>query len=110
MHKKFMGTHQPAELQGKTVILIDDGMATGNTILATINVLKKSNPAKIIVAVPVATETAIEKISSEADEVITLVVPEFFFGVGSFYDEFDDVSDEEVKYYLDKIRELKKAG
>lgn len=110
MYKKFMGDKEPASLNGKTVIVVDDGIATGNTLLGTIQVLKKSKPAKIIIAVPVASSTAVEKLSKEVDEVVTVLIPEEFYGVGAFYEDFSQVSDEEVLFYLDKLRELRKAG
>ena len=110
MYKKFMGDKEPELLKGKTVIVVDDGVATGNTLLGTIQVLRKSNPEKIIIAVPVASENAVEKLSKQADEVIALLVPEEFYGVGAFYNDFSQVSDEEVIFYLDKLRELRKAG
>ena len=110
MYKKFMGDKEPESLNGRTVIVVDDGIARGNTLLGTIQVLKKSNPGKIIIAVPVASSTALEKLSKEVDEVIAILVPEEFYGVGVFYEDFRQVSDEEVIFYLDKLRELRKAG
>ncbi|MFZ1677543.1 MAG: phosphoribosyltransferase family protein [Saprospiraceae bacterium] len=110
MHKRFMGDSEPENLEGKTVIVIDDGVATGNTLLGTINVLRKSKPVKIVIAVPVASQSAIQKLSEVVDEVIVVYTPEQFFGVGAFYEDFTQVSDEEVMYYLDKLKELRKAG
>ncbi|MGB4849917.1 MAG: phosphoribosyltransferase family protein, partial [Saprospiraceae bacterium] len=98
MHKRFMGDSEPENLEGKTVIVIDDGVATGNTLLGTINVLRKSNPGKIVIAVPVASQSAIEKLSIVVDEVVVVMAPEQFHGVGAFYDDFKQVSDEEVMY------------
>lgn len=110
MYKKFMGDKQPENLEGKTVIVIDDGIATGNTILATVNLLRKSNPAKIVIGVPVASKSAVEMLAKEVDEVVSVLIPEQFYGVGAFYDNFSEVSDEEVLFYLDKLNKLKKAG
>jgi predicted phosphoribosyltransferase len=110
MYKKFIGDKEPESLIGKTVIVVDDGVATGNTLLGTIQVLKKSKPGKIIIAVPVASANAVEKLSKEVDEFIAVLVPEEFYGVGAFYENFSQVSDEEVLFYLDKLRELRKAG
>jgi putative phosphoribosyl transferase len=109
MYTTFMGDNEPEKLEGKTVIVVDDGIATGNTLLGTINVLRKSKPSKIIIAVPVASRSAYEKLSEEVDEVIALMVPETFYGVGAFYEDFQQVSDEEVLFYLGKLEELKKA-
>ncbi|HEX6848013.1 MAG TPA: phosphoribosyltransferase family protein [Chitinophagaceae bacterium] len=110
MYIRFMGDKEPEDLEGKTVIVIDDGIATGNTILGTINILRKSHPGKIVIGVPVASQSAVKKLSKEVDEIIALMIPDEFYGVGAFYDDFEQVSDEEVIFYLDKLRELRKAG
>jgi predicted phosphoribosyltransferase len=110
MYAKFMGDKEPENLKGKTVIVIDDGVATGNTLLSTIDVIRKSDPARIIIAVPVAPSSAVSKLRKEVEEVVVVMVPENFYGVGSFYEDFEQVSDEEVIFYLNKLREFKKAG
>jgi predicted phosphoribosyltransferase len=110
MYKRFMGDKEPESLEGKTVIVIDDGIATGNTLLGTVNVLRKSKPGKIVIGVPVASSGAVQKLSKEVDEVVAVLVPEEFYGVGAFYEDFEQVSDEEVMFYLDKLNELRKAG
>lgn len=110
MYERFMGDEVPETLEGKTVIVIDDGIATGNTILGTVHVLRKSKPGKIIIGVPVASQSAVRKLSKEVDELVTVMIPEEFYGVGAFYEDFSQVSDEEVIFYLDKLRELRKAG
>jgi predicted phosphoribosyltransferase len=110
MYKKFMGDREPEDMKDKTVIVIDDGIATGNTLMSTVNMLRKSAPAKIIIAVPVSSASAYEKLSPLVDEIICPLIPEFFGGVGAFYENFDQVSDEEVIFYLEKLRGLKKAG
>lgn len=109
MHTRFMGDKEPEKLEGKTVIVIDDGIATGNTLLGTVNVLRKSNPGKIVIGVPVASESAVQKLEKEVDEVVSVLIPEDFYRVGAFYEDFEQVSDEEVLFYLDKLKELKKA-
>ncbi|WP_018616619.1 phosphoribosyltransferase [Segetibacter koreensis] len=110
MYKRFMGDKEPESLKGKTVIVIDDGIATGNTLLGTVNVLRKSDPGKIVIGVPVASKSAVQKLAKEVDEVVAVLIPEEFYGVGAFYKDFHQVSDEEVMFYLDKLGELKKAG
>lgn len=95
-YRKFMGDHQPLPIKGKIIIIIDDGMATGNTLLSTINMLRKQEPQKIVVAVPVAPASAMEKIRPLVDELIVPLVPHHFYGVGGFYDDFQQVSDDEV--------------
>ncbi|WEK21048.1 MAG: phosphoribosyltransferase family protein [Candidatus Pedobacter colombiensis] len=104
MQDLFLGSKQPTDLKGKTVILIDDGMATGHTILGTVNIIKKSNPGKIIVAIPVASIDAVEKLSKKVDKVVALIVPEEFGAVGAFYENFDQVSENDVQVYLNKLR------
>lgn len=110
MYRKFMGDKEPENLEGRTVIVIDDGIATGNTLMGTVHVLRKSHPGKIVIGVPVASKSAVQKLAKEVDEVVAVIVPEEFYGVGAFYEDFGQVSDEEVLFYLDKLRKLKKAG
>jgi len=100
MYAQYMGKKQPLPLQGKTVILVDDGIATGNTLMVTVKSLKKSEPEKIVIAVPVAPTLAIEKLSRAVDEIVCLYTPDHFIGVGGFYENFAQVSDEEVKEWL----------
>lgn len=110
MYKKFMGDKEPEKLEGKTVIIIDDGIATGHTMMGTVHVLRKSKPGKIIIGVPVASRSAVRELSKEVDEVVAVMIPDVFYGVGAFYEDFEQVTDEEVMFYLDKLRELQKAG
>lgn len=100
--KLFMGNHKLTDLKGKNVIIIDDGIATGNTIKATILAIRKSNPKKIIVAVPVSPKGTAMKMDDLVDEFICLQTPSEFYGVGQFYDDFSQVSDEEVIDLLEK--------
>lgn len=95
-YRKFMGDRRPVPLKGKILIIIDDGMATGNTLLSTIHMLRKEEPDKIVVAVPVAPHTAVEKIRPLVDDLIVPLVPLNFYGVGGFYEDFQQVSDDEV--------------
>jgi putative phosphoribosyl transferase len=110
MYTRFMGDRDPIDIKGKTVIVIDDGIATGNTLLGTVHVLRKSKPGKIVIGVPVASKSAMRKLSTEVDEVVAVMVPDEFHGVGAFYEDFEQVSDEEALFYLDKLRELRKAS
>ncbi len=103
MQLQFMGGKEMPALTGKILIVIDDGVATGNTLLATISLLRKMKPLKLLIAVPVASVSALDKLSTVADEVIALYVPEAFYGVGAFYDDFSQVMDEEVKEYLKSV-------
>lgn len=103
MEKKFRGDRPPLNIRGKKVIIVDDGIATGSTILGTIEMLKKDKPAKIIVASPVASRNAAEMLSQHVDEVVIVLIPEHFWGVGGFYNEFQQLTDDEVKVYLDQV-------
>jgi predicted phosphoribosyltransferase len=99
-YNHFTGTRKPIELANKTIIVIDDGIATGNTILAAIRILRRHQPARIVVAVPVApTETA-RRIRREVDEFICPYIPDTFYGVGYYYNDFNQVSDAEVIHLL----------
>ena len=102
--EKFEGGNPPEKLAGRTVIIVDDGIATGNTMLITVSMIRKQNPAKLIIAVPVASKQAIEMLSGEVDEIVCPLVPDFFTGIGAFYENFEQVSDEEVIYYLSQFR------
>ncbi len=95
-YKKFMGERQPLDLKGKTVIIVDDGIATGNTILASIKMIRTKHPLKIVVAVPVAPARTAKKIRELVDDFVCVYTPEEFSGVGQFYRDFSQVSDEEV--------------
>lgn len=86
----------PLNLTKKTVILVDDGVATGNTLLATIALVREYNPKKIVVALPVSSVQAYNKIKEKADEVACVLVPEVFYSVGQFYKEFNQVDDAEA--------------
>lgn len=95
-YKKFMGRTTPADIRGKISIVVDDGIATGRTILATLKMLRNRQPGKLVVAVPVASKQAAERISQEVDELICLYIPSTFYGVGKFYRDFNQVQDREV--------------
>jgi putative phosphoribosyl transferase len=95
-YELYMGNREPMDLKGKNVILVDDGIATGNTLLASIKMLRKQKPAKIIVAVPVLPYGTVAIFENNTDEFIYLIASKSFRGVGGFYEEFDQVEDEEV--------------
>ncbi len=92
----FRGNRPFPALQGKTVILVDDGLATGSTALAAIQALRQAKPAKIVLAVPVSAPETVENLSTEVDELICLEMPTPFGAVGLWYQNFTQTSDEEV--------------
>lgn len=98
--KEYRGSKPPLNLKDKVVILTDDGIATGATMLAGIEVVRQHEPKRIIVAVPVIARDSLRKIEEKADEVVYLDAPLMFFAVGQFYREFEQISDEEVKEQL----------
>jgi predicted phosphoribosyltransferase len=91
----------PLDVTGKTVILVDDGLATGSTMRAAIAALKQRGAWRIVVAVPIAPPETCEELSSEADEVVCAATPEPFFGVGQWYANFEQTTDEEVHELLE---------
>ena len=95
--------NRPAfSVAGHTVILVDDGLATGATMLAAIRAVRKQKPEAIIVAVPVAAPRVYESFMPEVDDIICLATPQPFLGVGQWYDDFSQVSDKQVRNLLEK--------
>lgn len=91
-------------VENKIAILVDDGLATGATMKAAIRFVKKLNPKAIIVAVPVAPPETVENIKQEVDKVVCLSTPVPFYAIGQFYEQFDQVEDEEVIRLLSEVR------
>lgn len=96
----FRGNKPALDLKNKQIILIDDGIATGMTAIASIEYLRSQKPQKIILATPVIPADNLPEIKQKVDQLIYLEAPEEFFSVGQFYEEFPQVSDEEVKKLL----------
>jgi len=94
--RRLRGLRPHRTVKGRTVILIDDGIATGSTLLAAINLLRPQSPEKIIVAAPVASVSCLEELQKVSDEVICLNTPIYFYAVGDWYFDFPQVSDREV--------------
>jgi putative phosphoribosyl transferase len=86
----------PLDLQNKTVVIVDDGVATGSTMLAALRALRQSRPARVILAIPVGPPETIQRLGQECDQVVVLATPEPFWAVGRFYTHFGQTSDEEV--------------
>src|SRR6266851_3473606 len=96
----YRGGSPPPDVHGRTVILVDDGLATGATMFAAIEALRKLNPARIVVAVPTASPDTCEEMKKKADEVICAITPEPFHAVGRWYRDFSQTTDEEVAALL----------
>ncbi len=92
----YRGAKQPYDFQGKTVVLIDDGIATGMTLRASIQFLKKSKCQSIIIGAPVAHPDVVLQLQREVDQVICVLVSEQLFGISQFYEEFEQLKDEDV--------------
>ncbi|QDK38676.1 erythromycin esterase family protein [Bdellovibrio sp. NC01] len=95
--QNLRGSATPLHIAGKTVLLIDDGIATGTTLITAIKFIRAKNPAKVIVAAPVGARDSVYQLQAIADDVICLETPENFAAVGEWYQNFDQVSDDEVK-------------
>jgi putative phosphoribosyl transferase len=98
--ERYRAGRRQLDASGRTVVLVDDGLATGSTMIAAARSVRKRNPAKVVVAVPVAPAATVEALRREADEVVCLVVPRAFGAVGQFYLDFSQVGDEEVERIL----------
>lgn len=97
-------TRPPLNPAGRVVIIVDDGLATGATMIAALHALRRQSPAKLICAVPVSPADTLDKIRSLADAVVCLYVPEYFRAVGEFYEDFPQVEDNEVIRLLGRSR------
>ncbi|WP_239470701.1 phosphoribosyltransferase [Archangium violaceum] len=106
----YRGEQEPSLLRGQTLLLVDDGLATGSTMRAAVRALKQSGPARIVVAVPVASAEACQAFEHEADEVVCLETPKPFRAVGLWYRDFSQTSDEEVRELLWRARELAQSS
>jgi predicted phosphoribosyltransferase len=99
--KRYRGDRPALDVARRTVILVDDGMATGSTMRAAVRAVRERDPKRIVVAVPIASAEACEAMREEADEVICALTPRPFIAVGMWYSRFDQTSDEEVRRLLD---------
>lgn len=102
--RRYRGAHPPLELRGRTAIIVDDGLATGLSALAAIRSVRMRGAARIILAVPVAAPKAAAALSAEADEVVSVEMPEDLWAVGLWYEDFRPTSDEEVASLLAELR------
>ena len=107
--KTYRQDRPPLNLANKTVIIVDDGIATGLTMRAAIKSVKEKKAKKVIVAVPVSAQDSLKTIQKEADEVICLDAPLFFGAVGAFYEDFGQTTDEEVIDLMKKSKDFGKV-
>ena len=98
--RAYRGNRPPPVVRGRIVILVDDGLATGATMLAAIKALRQQQPARIVVAVPTGSPETCELLRAEAEEVVCAISPEPFAAVGLWYEDFSQTTDEEVRELL----------
>jgi putative phosphoribosyl transferase len=96
----YRGERRPLDVKRKTVILVDDGLATGATMRAAAQAVRKLGPEKVVVAVPVAARETCDELGSEVDEIVCVQTPDLFYAVGLWYEEFPQTTDEEVRDLL----------
>jgi putative phosphoribosyl transferase len=108
--KACRGDRPPLDVRGRTVILIDDGIATGSSMRAAIRALRQMSPAKIVLAVPVAPPATCERLRAEVDELIAVEMPESFYAIGQFYQDFSPVEDGEVTDLLTRAAAFEGVG
>ncbi|MGA3293344.1 MAG: phosphoribosyltransferase [Candidatus Acidiferrales bacterium] len=92
----YRGSRAPLKLEGRTVLLVDDGIATGSSMRAAIDALRQMKPARLVVAVPVAPLSTCHRLRSMVDDLVCVDMPEAFYAIGQFYGDFSQVTDEEV--------------
>jgi len=106
----YRGERPPPDVRGKTVILVDDGLATGSTMQAAVAALRQQQPARIVVAVPTAAPETCEALRTEVDEVICAITPEPFHSVGLWYKDFSQTTDDEVRELLARAEHVDRAA
>jgi predicted phosphoribosyltransferase len=100
----YRSNHPPHEVRGHTVILVDDGLSAGATLEAAIKALRAHHPARVIVAVPAAPPDTCKQLSAMADEAICAVTPESSHNVGDWYEEFEEITEQDVTEFLEKSK------
>lgn len=104
-YKMYYGDRKPVSLEDKIVIVVDDGIATGNTLLSTVELVRHHRPRRVVVAIPVAPPDSLRKLrdADGVDEVVCALSPRDFYAVGQYYENFDQVEDAEVKRLLEEV-------
>jgi predicted phosphoribosyltransferase len=103
--REYRGNRPLPEIRGRTVILVDDGLATGSTMRAAAEALKQEHPRRLVVAVPVAAPETCDELREEVDEIVCAITPDPFHAVGLWYDDFSQTSDDEVRDLLRRAEE-----
>lgn len=103
--RQYVGDRPPTPVEGRTVIVVDDGIATGATVKAALRGVSQHRPARLVLAVPVAPADSLDELTAEGDEIICLATPEPFFAVGPHYRDFTQTEDEEVIRLLNEARQ-----
>jgi len=98
----YRGTRESPQVRGRIILFVDDGLATGSTMRAAVTALRQQKPARIVVAVPVAAASTCQEFQEEVDQIICAATPEPFYGVGQWYEDFSQTTDEEVRDLLDR--------
>jgi predicted phosphoribosyltransferase len=99
---RYRGDQPAPDLAGQSVVVVDDGVATGATAIAALRLVREQGAAHVVLAVPVGPPDTVARLEAECDAVVTLLTPSRFGAVGAFYDRFDQVSDEEAMAYLEE--------
>lgn len=101
--RSYRGDLPPPIVESKTIIVVDDGVATGSTMLAALSALRQSQAGRVVVAAPTIARTTYDRLQENCDEVVAVIVPAEFYGVGQWYQDFSQTSDEEVHQLLGKM-------
>ena len=105
----YRGHNVPPDIHRKTIILVDDGIATGSTMRAAIGAIKQQKPARLVVAAPTGAASSCAEIETQVDELVCLMTPRDFYAVGQWYENFSQTSDEEVARLLEESRHVASA-
>jgi Predicted phosphoribosyltransferases len=106
----YRASLHPVEIRGKTVVVVDDGLATGATMQVAVEALKRNEPREIVVAVPIGSRQTCAEFANKADVLcVCAVTPEPFYGVGAWYQDFSQTTDDEVRELLDQARRTREA-
>lgn len=106
----YRGSRPRPEIRGRTVILVDDGIATGSTVRAAVQALRQQHPVRIVVAAPVVPPSTADQLESEVDELVCVLMPPSMLSIGSWYEEFPQTSDDEVRRLLEQAAAEPKGG